>query len=119
MNWYLAKIIFRIVCGDGDHTPQFDEQLRLIHAQDEKEAIIKATQIGACEEDSFINVKQQTVQWQFINIAELYKINGFIDGAELYSRIYETDDAVQYISLVNKKAAHIGDPETHKLLQLL
>jgi len=27
MNWYLAKLVFRIICGDGDHTPQFDEQL--------------------------------------------------------------------------------------------
>ncbi|RYY10197.1 MAG: DUF4288 domain-containing protein, partial [Chitinophagaceae bacterium] len=27
MNWYLAKLIFRIVCGQGNHTPQFDEQL--------------------------------------------------------------------------------------------
>ncbi|MEP7129294.1 MAG: DUF4288 domain-containing protein, partial [Chitinophagales bacterium] len=29
MNWYLAKIVFRIICGDGLHQPQFDEQLRL------------------------------------------------------------------------------------------
>ena len=25
MNWFLAKIIFRIVCGNGDHAPQFDK----------------------------------------------------------------------------------------------
>ena len=30
MNWYLSKIIFRIICGEGRHTPQFDEHLRLI-----------------------------------------------------------------------------------------
>ena len=35
MKWYLAKIIYRIICGEGIHTPQFDEQLRLIHAEDE------------------------------------------------------------------------------------
>ena len=30
MKWYLAKIVYRIICGEGNHTPQFDEQLRLI-----------------------------------------------------------------------------------------
>ena len=30
MNWYLAKIVYRIICGDGNHTAQFDEQLRLV-----------------------------------------------------------------------------------------
>ena len=46
MNWYLSKIIFRIVCGEGQHTPQFDEQLRLIAASDEQEAFQKALAIG-------------------------------------------------------------------------
>ena len=119
MNWYLTKIIFRIICGNGDHTPQFDEQLRLIKANDEKDALAKAQCLGLKESDAFINAKEQEVQWKFINIAELYKINGFIDGAELYSRIYETDNADEYIDLINKKADNIRCFETHKLLQLL
>lgn len=119
MNWYLAKIVFRIICGEGDHTPQFDEQLRLIKAPDEKEAFDKGQEIGIMEEDCFENVKQQVVQWKFINIAELYKINDLIDGAELYSRIHETDNADQYIKLTNKKAANIQSGDTHHLLQLL
>ncbi len=119
MNWYLTKIIFRIICGNGDHTPQFDEQLRLIKAADEQDALAKAQYIGQKESDAFINAKEQQVQWKFINIAELYKINGFIDGAELYSRIYETDNADEYINLINRKAENIQCFETHKLLQLL
>jgi hypothetical protein len=42
MNWYLTKIVFQIICGDGDHTPQFDEQLRLISASSKEAAISKA-----------------------------------------------------------------------------
>jgi hypothetical protein len=38
MNWYVAKLIFRITCFIGNHQPQFDEQLRLISASGEKEA---------------------------------------------------------------------------------
>ena len=41
MKWYLAKIVFQIICGDGKHTAQFDEQLRLIAAADEDEAFGK------------------------------------------------------------------------------
>lgn len=119
MNWYLVKIVFRIVCGNGDHSPQFDEQLRLVAAGDEQEALRKAENMGRNESDAFVNTKDQLVQWKFINIAELYIINGFIDGAELYSRIYETDNADEYINTVHLKAANIQCMETHKLLQLL
>jgi hypothetical protein len=119
MNWYLSKIIFRIICGEGQHTPQFDEQLRLIAAADEKEAFDKAMAIGEKEQDGFYNHEQQLVQWKFINVAELYKLSGLLDGAEMYSRIQETDDAETYIELTNRRAAHIQGNSTHKILKLL
>ena len=49
MNWYLAKINFQIICGNGHHKPQFDEQLRLIHAGDSLEAFYKARLVGESE----------------------------------------------------------------------
>lgn len=120
MNWYLSKIIFRIVCGDGQHTPQFDEQIRLIQACNEQEAFEKARHIGQQEEqDSFYNQEQKIVQWKFVNVAELYRLSGLLDGAEVYSRIQETDDADSYIEFTHRKAAHIQESHTHKLLELL
>jgi Domain of unknown function (DUF4288) len=119
MNWYLTKIIFRIICGDGHHRAQFDEQLRLIQAEDENEAYAKATEIGLREQDEFFNQQRKLVQWKFINIAELYKLSGLLDGAELYSTIQETDSADLYIDLVNKKASHIRLNSTHKFLEIL
>src|SRR5579863_4996254 len=107
MNWYLSKIVFRIICGDGQHTPQFDEQLRLIAAADEEEAFEKAMTIGRREQDGFYNHDQQLVQWKFINVAELYRLSGLLDGAEMYSRIQETDDPESYIDQVNRRAGHI------------
>jgi hypothetical protein len=118
MNWFLAKIIFRIVCGNGEHTPQFDKQLRLIQADDETKAFEKASLIGEKEQVSFLNQHEQLVQWKFINVSELYKLSALIDGAELYSRVQEVDNADQYIGLVNKKATHIQEKITHQLLQL-
>jgi hypothetical protein len=119
MNWYLSKIIFRIICGEGDHTPQFDEQLRLIAARDEEEAYNKAIAIGQREQDAFYNHEQQLVQWKFINVAELYRFSGLLDGAEMYSRIHETDDPEAYTDLVNRRSEHIRASTTHKMLKLL
>ena len=119
MQWYLAKIVFRIICGEGNHSPQFDEQLRLVGVNNEDEAFYRAQSLGMQEEDSFLNIRQQPVQWQFINVSELYKLTALIDGAELYSSIREVDEAEGYINLVHKKAECIQQKQTHKLLHLL
>ena len=117
MNWYLAKFVYRIVCGNGDHLPQFDEQLRLIAAGNQEEAFSKAQDMGRKEQESFYNQKQQLVQWQFINISELYLLNELIDGAELYSRIDEKENAEAYIYTVHKKAENIRVTSFNQLLQ--
>src|SRR6516164_369279 len=119
MSWYLTKIVYRIICGQGNHTAQFDEQLRLIQADNAQEAFEKSTLLGQREEDKFLNEEQKLVQWKFINVAELYKLSGLLDGAELYSRIQETDDPEAYIDHANRLADHIRASSTHKLLQLL
>jgi len=119
MNWYLAKIIYQIVCDEGDHQSQFDEQLRLIYAGNKDEAFYKAIKVGEKEQDVFLNTKQKLVQWKFINVSELYKLGEMIDGAELYSRIEERGNADAYIETVNRKAAGIIQSDTYQLLQLV
>jgi Domain of unknown function (DUF4288) len=118
MRWYLAKFVFRIVCGEGQHTAQFDEQLRLIAGSSKEEAFSKAQTMGKQEEETFFNRKEQLVQWQFINISELYLLSDLIDGAELYSRIEERENAEAYVYTVNQKAENIFFTQTHQLLQL-
>jgi hypothetical protein len=118
MKWYLAKLVFRIICGDGDHVPQFDEQLRLVGADNKEGAFRKAQSMGEKEQETFLNRKQQLVQWQFINVSELYHLSELIDGAELYSRIEERDNAEAYIYTVNQKAENIFFTQTHQLLRL-
>lgn len=117
MKWYLAKLVFRIVCGEGQHTPQFDEQLRLIAATNKEEAFFKAKEMGRNEEDTFYNRKEQLVQWQFINLSELNELSELIDGAELYSRIEEKENAEAYIFTVNQKAENLVYSPT-QLMQL-
>jgi hypothetical protein len=118
MNWYLAKIVFQIICGDGKHTPQFDEQLRLVEANDEETAFSKAVSIGVSEQETFYNDRKQLVQWRFINVADLYQLN-LIDEAELHSKISEVDRAEDYVNFVNKKAEQIKSKYSYNELQLL
>ena len=104
MNWYLVKITYRILCGKGDHIPQFDEQLRLVSAGNEMLALAKAKMLGESGSQAFFNDAQQLVQWQFIDITDLYCISEWVDGAEVYSSITEADNADAYINLVTDKA---------------
>ncbi|HZH94370.1 MAG TPA: DUF4288 domain-containing protein [Flavisolibacter sp.] len=119
MNYYLVKMVYRIICGDGVHTPQFDEQLRLIHAASTEEAFDKAALTGEAEAETFFNQKEQLVQWKFINVSEIYQLTGLVHGAELYSQIREVDDAEAYITFVHHKASNLKfseqtyQPATH------
>ena len=119
MNWYLAKMVFRIICGNGEHTAQFDEQLRLITARNKEEAFDKAQMLGGKEEEIFFNHNQQLVQWQFISVSELYQLNELIDGAEVYSRIEEKENADSYLHIVYKKARQIQLNNKHEIMNLV
>ena len=119
MQWYIVKLVFRIVCGEGEHTPQFDEQLRLVEADYEEQAYYKALDIGAREQISFLNEHQQQVQWQFIDVPEMVKLNSLTDGQEIYSRVQEADDSGIYIDLVHHKSAHIRSGFNNQVIEAI
>ena len=119
MNWYLTKIVYRVHCGDEKNSGQFDEQLRIIFAINKEKAFHKAKTIGQQEEEVFENEQQKMVHWQFINVCELYKLSELIDGAEIYSRIEEYDNAEAYIDVINKKAKNILSTNTLEILELV
>ena len=102
MKWYLSKIVFKISASER---PQFDEHLRLVQAISFEEAILKARLIGIREEDSFMNVSNKPVKWEFVNVAEIIPLEELKDGVELYSKIYEPEEAKAYIHYVHQKAA--------------
>ncbi len=106
-NWFVAKLVFRVITGNGNHTPQFDEQLRLISAEDTQEAFFKARYLGANEQTEFSTEDLNEVSWQFIDVAELTPILAFTDGLELHSRIHEAESASSYISFVHHRAKTI------------
>ena len=117
MEWYLAKLVYRIICGNGEHHAQFDEQLMLIHAEDELHTFNKAQLTGQKEQENFFNQANHLVQWKFINVTELHKLENLTDGAEVYSRIREEDDGRAYQHSVHAKAGYLLEQCTDKFLE--
>jgi hypothetical protein len=105
MNWYVAKIIFRIVSGDGLHDAQFDEQLRLISAENDRQAFEKAVALGRICQDSFLNSQSQPVRWEFIDVAEINLLTELADGTELYYQIQEPGNADLYTAWAHHRSA--------------
>jgi len=118
MNWYIAKIVYQIVCGEGHHTPQFDEQLRLIHANNQLHAFHKARDMGKHEEDCFLNDVNKPVHWRFIDVAEILLVDAVADGAEIYSKICEEDDAENYVRTIHLRAASLLESSSMEVLAL-
>ena len=105
MNWYIAKIVFRIVTESNANTNQFDEHLRLISASSKEEAVLKARVLGLNEEDYFLNDNLQPIKWEFVNVLDLQPLTEVRDGIELYSHIHEDERGEEYIRYVHLRAA--------------
>ncbi len=108
MDWYVAKIIFRIVCGDGNHQAQFDEQLRLIAACDRQHALAKAKALGERVQERFLNQHQQWVSWQFIDVTEITPLENLDDETEVHFQVAEPDNVAHYLTNVRQKAAFVA-----------
>ncbi len=107
MKWYLAKFVYQVVSGNGSHVPQFDEQLRLIRADEFEWAREKANILGRLGECSFVNDKQESVRWKFVNVVDLCPITSMEDGAEIYSSTEEPKDVSDYLEMVQSKASRL------------
>lgn len=107
MNWYLAKLVFNIRINNGSDNKQFDEQTRMIKANSIENAFFKARRLGKNHEESFVNNENHLVEWKFIDVVELYELNGAKDGQELYSTTHESENANSFIKYVKDKSMMI------------
>ncbi|MBC7384181.1 MAG: DUF4288 domain-containing protein [Bacteroidia bacterium] len=107
MNWYLAKIVFKIVNNEVISDAQFDEQLCLIEARNKQEAFIKARMLGVKNEDEVSGENNRKVFWKFIDVPYLSQVNEFTDGMELYSCIHESDAGDGYEKYIKLKALQL------------
>ena len=103
MNWFLVKLTYRFTCGNGKHAAQFNEQTRLINADDELHAFHKARLIGEREATAITNA-DFLIKWSFIDVTEITPLEGNADGIELCSCVKEQANADAYIRNTTKQA---------------
>lgn len=117
MNWYLTKMVFRIIFGKGEHKAQFEEQIRIIAAPTAEAALEKANNFALAEK---IQVKDSgsLVKWQFVTITELYRLHNFIDGAEVFSQLREEENGDLYEEMMYRKAEHVRYNLQNRLLEI-
>ena len=114
LQWFLAKLVFQISVEGKDSTPQFEEQFRLIKADELSWAAEKATIIGKMEENNFLNDSHQQVSWKFIETVEVLPLGRIDDGMELYVQTEEPENVNAYIELIKDKARRLSDRLKHQ-----
>jgi hypothetical protein len=107
MRLYLAKLVFNIVTLQADNRMQFEEQLRLVEAEDLEEAFLKARSIGIGQEEIIYREGMPATKWEFVDVADLIAVPALGNGAEIYSQIYETKESREYIHSVHQRGMAI------------
>lgn len=107
MKWFVLRYIFQIISGDGNYASQFDEQLRLISAEDAAEAWSKGESQAANFHRPFRNCHGELVKWEFICIADLYEIETPCDGSEIASVLHEPKDMTRFLEELKRREAFV------------
>lgn len=102
MQWYLVKMVYQIVRADKPLKPQFDEQWRCLMADELSWAHEKAKILGRLEESTFLNEKQESITWKFIDVTEVIYLGKMEDGTLIYSQTEEPEDELTYIARVQE-----------------
>lgn len=107
MRIFIAKIVFNIVTGTAVKRSQFEEQLRLVEAENLEEALLKARAIGISQEETIHREGQPATRWEFVDVADLLPVSELRNGTEIYSQIHETEESHEYIHNVHQRGMAI------------
>ncbi len=89
MRSFTAQIIYRIEC-EGLPTDQYEEQWRLVYAEDEKQALNMARESGKNEESTFIDRQGRTMCWRMVAVKDLQPVE-LKNGGLLFSMVREVE----------------------------
>jgi hypothetical protein len=89
MKSFTAQIVYRIEC-DGLHTDQYEEQWRLVFAEDEQQALTVARTAGQGEETTFVDRHGRTIFWRMLAVKDLQPVE-LVNGGLLFSMVREVE----------------------------
>lgn len=87
MRSFTAQIIYRIEC-EGLPTDQYEEQWRLVYADNEELALTEARKTGKGEETTFIDRHGRTICWKLLAVKDLQPVE-LKNGGLLFSVVHE------------------------------
>ena len=89
MQSFVASLIFKIHCNHV-RSVQYEEQWRLVYAENHEEALDLARQMGVEEEATFPDRLGRLVSWQFVAVKSLDPVP-LTQGALLFSSVIELE----------------------------
>jgi len=89
MRSFTAQIIYRIEC-EGLPTDQYEEQWRLVYAENEEHGLICARETGKREEATFIDRHGRTICWRMLAVKDLQPVE-LKNGGLLFSTVREAE----------------------------
>jgi uncharacterized protein DUF4288 len=89
MRSFTAQIIYRIEC-EGLFTDQYEEQWRLVYADNERHALDEAREAGKREEATFIDRHGRTMCWRMVAVKDLQPVE-LKNGGLLFSMVREVE----------------------------
>lgn len=89
MKSFTAQIVYRIEC-EGMPTDQYEEQWRLVYADNEDSALYEARKAGMSEEATFIDRHGRTICWRMLAVKDLQPIE-LKNGGLLFSMVREPE----------------------------
>ena len=89
MQPFTAQIIYRIEC-EGKPTDQYEEQWRLVYAENEEHALVEARVAGSSEEATFIDRHGRAIGWLMLAVKHLQPVE-LKHGGLLFSMVRDAE----------------------------
>ncbi len=89
MKAFTAQIIYRIEC-EGQPTDQYEEQWRLVYANNVEDALAEARDAGGKEESTFVDRQGRKMCWRMLAVKDLQPVE-LKNGGLLFSMVREAE----------------------------
>jgi len=106
MKRYLVRLVFNVSVNHGADNSEFDSQMRVIRAFNSEDAFFKAREAGRREEGT-VHSTCGVVNWQFIDVCDLYDLEELGDGDQVFSETQKYTDSQSYITYIRHKSMEL------------
>ncbi|NDU71763.1 DUF4288 domain-containing protein [Actinomadura sp. DSM 109109] len=111
-NLYIAALVFSVAVEDGHRPARYGEDIVLINAGSEDEALLAAEKAGEREQACYLNQFGDTVRWTFLGVADLQMsdLSSPEPGVSLYSRSFDDLDHYRQLFDIPADQLRLQDP---------